>query len=168
MTSDSERLLRYLDGEMSALEAQRFRARLAETPALRQKLAEMQRVGEFVRLWASRAEGRAGNILEPTLARVAREEKRSARMFSLAFAVTLVLIALSPWSRPPGLVQPPGLVEHTPLRERAGRVGSAAIERIDSGAQQATVFVVGTNATPVVWLSDDLEQGVLPVAPGPG
>ena len=118
MTSDSESLLRYLDGEMAAPEAERFRARLAETPALRLKLLEMERVGDLVRLWARNAEGRSGELLEPTLSRVAEEEKRSVRLFSGAFAVALVLFALLPWSSSTKFLQP-ALALRAPLREPA-------------------------------------------------
>ena len=59
MTEESQQLLRYADGEMSADEAQKFRARLAESPALRQKLQEMRRLGGLLRLWSSGAERRA-------------------------------------------------------------------------------------------------------------
>lgn len=166
MTSDSELLLRYLDGEMSPLEARRFRARLVETPELCERLAEMERVGNLLRFWAGHTANRAPDLLEPTLSRVAAVEKRSLRFFSGALGLSLLLIALAPRSSAPEAL-PTQVLSSGSAHLGTQALGNAAIERLDSGAQQATVFVLGKSATPVVWLSDDIDTDA-PSAPGPG
>jgi hypothetical protein len=146
---DTQLLLRYVDREMSPDEAEGFRARLAESAALRQELLEMQRVGTLVRRWASTAEARAAGLVEPTLARVRDAERKRSRHTTLGYAVLAVLLAALPWSRrlpelstaerPMVVVAPTG----------------AAIERLEAVDKQAQVFVLGASSTPVVWLADD-------------
>jgi anti-sigma factor RsiW len=165
VSRSSELVQRYLDGDMSELEAAHFRARLAESPELRQELLELQRVGELVRTWAAGAEARGARLVEPTLARVQAAEKRTLHRTVGTFAVALLLIGLSPWSATNTLQHRTGLAE--PRLPAAARAG-AAIERLDSGVQHATVFVVGRSGTPVVWLSDDVETGADAAQPGPG
>jgi hypothetical protein len=149
---DAEQLLRYLDAEMSAAEAEQFRARLAETPALRQKLHEMQRVGALVRVWAEAAEQRAGKLVEPTLERVHAAQRRRAQHTALGYALAAVLVIALPWSR-----HAPQLAERlTP--ERPALPAAAAIERIDAVDKHAQVFVLGGSSTPVVWLADEAKD----------
>ncbi len=167
MNADRQLLLRYVDGEMSRFEEQRFRARLAATPDLRQELAEIEHVGKLVRLWASEVEGRAGGLLEPTLSRVAKAEKRRVWQFSAALAAAVALVALASWTAPERFQRAPRAAR-TALSAQVLAADSAAIERLDPGAQEARVFVVGRRATPVVWLVDDAEQTTLLDEPGPG
>lgn len=166
MTEESEQLLRYADREMSAEEAQAFRVRLAESPALRQKLQEMRRVGRLVRLWSSAAERRAEGLLEPTLHRVRQAQRREARAATFCYALVAVLVLALPWSRPAER-----LIAPTPASQPAASdvPAPAAIERIDAGDTKAQVFMVGSSATPVVWLADDAQDDTVdsPVQ-GPG
>jgi anti-sigma factor RsiW len=147
---DMQLLHRYVDREMSPDERESFRARLAESAALRRELLEMQRVGMFVRRWASTAEARAEGLVEPTLARIRHAERKRSRHGTLGYAVLVALLAALPWSRRPpelGRAAPPTVVV-----EPTG----AAIERLEAVDKQAQVFVVGASSTPVVWLADDV------------
>ena len=104
----------------------------------------------MVRGWAERAEARAGELLAPTLAKVQEAEQRRARHASLGMAVAVLMLAVTPWAEH---VQEPlrsGLMAR-PLLARG-----AAIERLEAGQSQAQVFVVGSSATPVVWVDDDI------------
>lgn len=89
MTAETELLLRFLDGELSGAEAERFRARLARSPELSRRLREMRRVGALLRFWAEDAQSRAGELLEPTLQRVRRA--------SLPQAAGSVSVKQVPW-----------------------------------------------------------------------
>jgi anti-sigma factor RsiW len=149
VNAETKLLLRYLDGEMSADEVESFRARLAESPALRQKLHEMQRVGELLRLWAGAAEKRADRLVEPTLLRVQEAERTRSRQNTFGYALLTALLLALPWSR-----HTLPVAEQLEPRELT-RPAGAAIERIEAGDKQAQVFVVGGSSTPVVWLSDD-------------
>ena len=149
MNLDLQQLAAYLDGEMDADEAERFRVRLAESPELRQKLQEMRRVGALVRAWADTAESRAADLVEPTLERVRLAERRRVRHAAVGYALAAVLIVALPWSR-----HAPELAHHlTP--ERALVPSAAAIERLDAVDKHAQVFVLGGSSTPVVWLADE-------------
>jgi len=150
VTEESKLLLRFVDQEMSVDEAQKFRARLAESPALRQKLQEMRRVGALLRVWANRVEPRAEKLVEPTLLRVRQAERRGAFAAGLSYALAAALVVVLPWSQ-----RAPEFPSPAPAADRA--VG-AAIERIEAGDRQAQVFVVGTSSTPVVWLADDTQD----------
>jgi anti-sigma factor RsiW len=157
---DTKLLLRYLDGEMLPGEAHGFRARLAESPALRQRLQQMQRVGALVRIWAGSAEERAGDLVVATLKRVQQAERRRARNTTLGYVLAAALIIGLPWARrAPELAAAP-----SELAKPAG----AAIERIEAGDKQARVFVVGSSSTPVVWLADEAQEDDATGEPGPG
>jgi anti-sigma factor RsiW len=148
VTSRSKLLLRYIDGELSPAEAAEFRARLARDPELERELLEMQTVGSLVRAWAEQAESRAGALLAPTLARVQQAEQRRARHASLGLAIAAALAFALPWARDAHAPPAPSLTAR-PLV-----AAGAAIERLEAGDTQARVFVVGSSATPVVWLAD--------------
>jgi anti-sigma factor RsiW len=151
VTEESRLLLRYVDGEMSADEAARFRARLAESPALRQKLQEMRRIGALVRTWANAAERRAEDLVEPTLVRV-HQAQRGSRVAMSSYALAAALLVALSWSQRPQ--QLPAPAAQSPQLMPAG----AAIERIEAGDTQARVFLVGASSTPVVWLADDAQD----------
>lgn len=146
MSSDTELLLRYLDHDMSLAEAAHFRARLAESPALRRELAEMRRVGALVRLWAEDAEGRAEPLVESTMRRLEDSSRRRGRYASLGYVLAAVMLVALPWSR--------GTEVH---KLEAPPAPAAAIERVEATDQQARVFV-GSSGTPVVWLADDVQE----------
>ncbi len=146
MTDETRLLLRYVDREMSALEAERFRARLAQSPELSRELDDMRRLGALLRRWSAAVEPGAHGLLEPTLERVRRGERRRSRLSWLSYGlVVLPMLSL----RASASLEPPS----TPSLAHA--VVGAAIERIEAAPRGARVFVVGSAATPVVWLSDD-------------
>ena len=149
VNAETKRLLCYLDGEMAGAEAEEFRARLAESPALREQLREMQRVGTLVRSWAAAAEVRGAELLEPTLARVQNAERKRARQTTVGYAIATAFLLMLPWSR-----QAPELAAPV-VQTQLAKPSAAAIERIEAGDKQAQVFVLGGSTTPVVWLADD-------------
>ncbi len=160
MSPETKRMLRYLDREMSREEAEQFRARLAKSPRLREKLTEMRRVGALVRVWASAAEARAGQLVEPTLLRVQQSESRRRRQTTLGYALAAVLLVALPWSRrAPDLARSLG---------PSAAPAAAAIERVEAVDQQAQVFVLGSSTTPVVWLVDDAADDDAAPQQGPG
>lgn len=149
MNTEAALLQRYLDGDLSPVEAELFRARLAESPTLRRQLAELQRLGAALRVWSRAAEERAEPLLEPTLRRVDEQARKQARHTSLGYALAGALLVALPWASYAGraALEPGSL---TP--------SAAAIERVEATDQQAQVFVVGSSSTPVVWLVDDAEE----------
>jgi anti-sigma factor RsiW len=155
VNDDAKLLLGYVDGELSPLEAERFRARLAESPELRQRLSEMRRVGGLVRLWADDAQARAGSLLEPTLERVSEAQRRRNRTVSIGFALGALLVMALPSGARSSLVAPAFSAPAASLQPPIAKPAGAAIERIEAGDKQAQVFVVGDSSTPVVWLLDD-------------
>jgi len=161
VNTETELLLRYLDGELSREEAERFRARLVESPELRGKLEELKRVGCLVRRWANAAEERAGDLLTPTLERVRAAERRRSRTSKAGYAL-LTLLALSlplsrHWQRP-----------HQVGPASSSGPASAAIERVEATTQDARVFTLGGSTTPVVWLTDDEPADDSAPEQGPG
>lgn len=157
----TKRLLRYLDREMSAEEAEDFEHSLAESPQLRGELAELRRVGAFVRSWAASVEARGDELLEPTLVRIKDAERKRSRQATLGYALAAALLVAMPWSRRApepmhgnwhGEVTSPG----------------AAIERLDAADTRAQVFLVGSSSTPVVWLVDDAPDDDSSEQQGPG
>ena len=160
VNAETERLLRYFDREMSAGEAEAFRARLAESPELSRQLQEMQRVRALVRGWAATTEVRGADLVEPTLTRVHEAERKRARQTALGYAVATSLLLLLPWSRQAELGSAP--------QTQVAKSPSAAIERIEAADQQAQVFLLGGSSTPVVWLADDAADDDEADQQGPG
>jgi anti-sigma factor RsiW len=155
-------LLCYLDREMPAEEAQAFEKSLAESPELRQELAEMRRVGAFVRSWAASVEARGAELVEPTLVRVKDAERKRSRQATLGYVLAAALLLVLPWSRrTPELGFP---------HQQSQAVSSpgAAIERLEAADTRAQVFVVGSSSTPVVWLADDAPDDDSSEQQGPG
>jgi len=148
VTDESRLLLRYVDREMSAAEAAQFRARLAQSPALSRELDDMRRLGALVRHWSAAVEARGGGLLEPTLERVRRRERRRSRAPWLGCGLVLLpLLLLRASASLEGLPPSPRLAH--------AEIG-AAIERVEAATRAgAQIFVVGSSATPVVWLSDE-------------
>lgn len=162
MNVETKRLQCYLDGEMSEDEAEAFRARLAENPALCRQLQEMQRVGALVRSWAAVAEARGAGLVEPTLARVQNAERKRVRQTTLGYAVATAFLLVLPWSR-----QAPELAAPA-VQTQVQKPSAAAIERVEAGDKQAQVFVLGGSTTPVVWLVDDVPDDDAPEQRDPG
>ena len=160
MNDDFAQLCRYLDGEMSAEQAQRFQERLARSPELSRELEEQRQLGNLVRRWSINNEDRAADLVEPTLLRVRHAERTRLRRAHLGYALAAVLVLALPWSR-----RPPEL-SSVPAGALAVPVSSAAIERVEAPDRQARVFVVGSSATPVVWLADDAQDDEINQDPG--
>ena len=150
LKDETEQLQCFLDGELLPHEAAAVRARLAESPELRCRLRELQRVGELVRLWAGDAQGRAADLLEPTLGRVKQAERERARHTGLVFTLAALLVAALPWAGQARLALPAPAQGAAPALPQP-----AAIERLEAGDKHAQVFVVGGGSTPVVWLADE-------------
>jgi anti-sigma factor RsiW len=164
VNADKLQLLRYLDGDLSVEEARAFRARLVESPALQRELAEMRRVGALLRSWAAEQEGRASDLVEPTLARVSTQQARGARFAALGYALAAALVVVLPWSP----ATTPASGARLPLALAVAPTPGAAIERVQAVDKPAEVFVLGIDGTPVVWLSDDAQDDEAPVDQGPG
>ena len=152
VNSQTKQLLRYLDREMTAAEAEEFRARLAESAELRRELQEMQRVGALLRGWAAEAEAKGEGLLEPTLVRVQAAASRRGHQTALGYALAAALVLALPWSRqvPELHAEAPRATKVTPAEPTV-----AAIERVEATDRQAQVFVLGGSSTPVVWLADE-------------
>lgn len=146
MNEQTRLLLRYIDREMSAAEAERFRARLMRSPELSRELYQMQQVGLLLRHWSKTAEARADELLEPTLERIRRSERPRPRASWLAYGLL---------SLPLLLLRASASDQETPVPNLAHVSVGAAIERIEASQRQARIFVVGSSETPVVWLSDE-------------
>lgn len=157
----TKRLLRYLDREMSAEEAEGFERCLARSAELRRELAELRRVGAFVRSWAASAEARGAELLEPTLVRVKDAERKRSRQAMLGYGLAAALLVVLPWSR-----HAPELT-HFGQRSEVTSPG-AAIERLEAADTRAQVFLVGSSSTPVVWLADDAPDDDASEQQGPG
>ena len=163
MSPETQRLLRYLDREMSRDEAEHFRARLAASPALRQKLQEMRHVGTLVRRWASASEARAAELVEPTLLRVRAAERKRRQQTTLGYALAALLLVGLPWRQRAAELTAPVVGLNV-----AAQPAGAAIERIEAVDKQAQVFVLGSSRTPVVWLADDVTDDETTEPQGPG
>jgi hypothetical protein len=142
---------------MSADEAERFRLYLAASPALLRELQQMREIGAYVRSWAAGAAARSGALLEPTLRRVREADRRRARRTTLGHALAALLVIAQPWSHHAG---EPTLTP-TPTTSQSAtpiRLEGAAIERVEATDQRAQVFVLGASSTPVVWLTDVVDD----------
>jgi anti-sigma factor RsiW len=155
VNQDQLLLQRWLDGELSPLEAERFRTRLERDAALSRELDRLVQVGSLLRSWAGQTERRAGGLVASTMVRVRREERRRSQAFTAACLAAVVMLSVSPWSSPE-LGMPEGI---------SPRTRAAAVERVDAGATSAVVFAVGLSETPVVWLN---ETSADELEPGPG
>lgn len=76
VNDDAQLLSLYVDGELSAADAESFRARLATDAALSRQARSLQRIGELLRAWAADAQARAGDLLEPTLERASDADRQ--------------------------------------------------------------------------------------------
>ncbi len=162
MSADSQQLARYLDGEMTPVEAAAFEARLGGDRGLQRELAQLREVGAAMRSWSRGHEERAGDLLEPTLRRVRRrDEQRRSRHSLASYVVAGVALVALPWGR-----------LHPDLGSQLSAApavvsGGAAIERVEATDRRAQVFVVGSSSTPVLWLADDVsEDGAVEQDPG--
>lgn len=161
MSDDSVLLQRYLDGDLTPLEAAQLRARFAHEPELSQQLGELRRVGQLLRLWAQDVQPGA-SLVEPTLRRVQLANQHRARLATLGFAVAAALVVTIPFASQARLSRSaesptPARAVHSTRAAGADVSVGAAIERLET-AEHAQVFVVGATSTPVVWLSDETAE----------
>ena len=143
-------LMLYADGELDQERTRRVRvARLYRREVLT-RLDGIERVGEFVRAWASSngAEARA----------MRRRALRAAARRRGFVAAAVALVALAAMAEP---VAAPALVSAGSLELARAEGPAVAIESVDFGTHAGTVFVVetGDSVTPVVWLDDDASAG---------
>jgi hypothetical protein len=154
MSDDGVLLQRYLDGDLTPLEAEQLRARFAHEPELSQQLGELRRVGRLLRLWAEDVQ-QGTSLVEPILRRVRVVERQRARHSTFGFMLAAALVVALPFASRAhlsnGSPSPP-----VDARATSGAASSAgaAIERLEA-TEHAQVFVVGATSTPVVWLSDE-------------
>jgi anti-sigma factor RsiW len=175
--------MRYLDGEASEDEALEVELWLAESREARALARDIEAVGAAVRAIADEKGAAGDSIADAVMRRLelpaaprSLEEQRSKKGagrkllpaigLSLAAAAAVVLFLKSP------AVDTRGPVAGTPVDPSASSgsesaeiaviaddATGAAIESVDFGAQNGTIFMVpsGAQVTPVIWLVDDVE-----------
>lgn len=176
-------LMRLHDGELPPDEAASVEAYLRADPQALATLERFERVGELVRELADKRGAGGTTIADSVMASIERDRAArptmpawrriapiGAAVLAMAAAAALVVRANAPHERPASRVVavahlpaaqpvpasasvPPGAV--APEAEEA--VPSVAIESVDFGARDGTIFMVqnGESETPVVWLMDD-------------
>jgi len=184
--SPDERLMRYLDGEASEDEAREVERWLEESREARALASDIEAVGAAVRAIADEKGAGGDSIADAVMRRLElpasprsldeqRAKKRGAGKTSLLFpaigvslaaAAAVVFLLRSPAGDAGGPVAgarvDPSASSGTESAEIAVIVDDAtgaAIESVDFGAQNGTIFMVpsGAQVTPVVWLVDDGE-----------
>jgi anti-sigma factor RsiW len=178
VSSDQLRLMRYYDGELDADEAAELEAELERDAEARGVLAGLEQLSGFVRREA--AERDVPDLTDAIMAEVAREPRQdrtapapapagwrvivpaAAAVLALAASVALVNEFSAAPAEPVRVVQQPPLVVAPPEEPAAvplvvAERDAVAIETVDFGAREGTIFVVqeGEGSTPVVWLMDE-------------
>jgi anti-sigma factor RsiW len=183
-----ELLMRYVDGDLSPAEVEEVERRLESDPEAFAIVEGLDQLGDVVRaLGEQRAEG-AGDIAGAVLGRIEAAERsvtepspasgtRPLPGWALpavaaglaAAAATAIWLATPteaplPVARSMPTVQPAGPAESRPGPTAAPEddvAPAAAIEAVDFGSHNGAIFVVsaGNEATPVVWLTDDVAEG---------
>lgn len=178
MKIDPRKVMQLYDGELEQSEAESVRRELAGDPEAQRVFQGFVEVGVAVRIWAEEAPR-----LRARASPRARARRRIGGAVWLGMAAAAALTALvstkgrepSLTSRPPvsALALPAAAATETTAAEESldeevsadeppsPDGAGAAIEMVDFGAGGGTIFVVskGTEATPVVWLSDDPPDG---------
>ena len=131
-------LMLYNDGELDDERARRIRVARLHQPEVIRRLEGIERVGDFVRVWATTEGVDAGEQRRRALRSI--ERRRTVGMIAVALAALAVVAEPVTPGTTVALATSPAV----------------AIESVDFGAQRGTVFVVeaGDSATPVVWLED--------------
>jgi len=131
-------LMLYSDGELDDERARRIRVARLHHPEVGHRLESIERVGDFVRVWAKADGVDAGEQRRRAIRSI--ERRRTVGMIAVALAAFAVVAEpVTPRTTLAVASSPP-----------------VAIESVDFGAQRGTVFVVeaGESVTPVVWLED--------------
>jgi anti-sigma factor RsiW len=177
VSPEHSRLMRYYDGELDADEAAELEAELENDREGREVLAGLEQLSGFVR---GASERPAPDLTDAIMARVAREPRQDRtlaepalagwRVILPAAAAVLALAAsvalVNEFSRTPAeqvrVVQQPPLIAVPPEESAAAPTvvaerDAVAIETVDFGAREGTIFVMqeGEGSTPVVWLMDE-------------
>jgi hypothetical protein len=131
-------LMLYSDGELDGERARRIRVARLHHPEVIRRLEGIERVGDFVRVWAT-TDG----------VDAAEQRRRALRTIERRRTIGMIAVALAAFA----VVAEP-VAPETALALAPGH--AVAIESVDFGAQRGTVFVVetGESVTPVVWLED--------------
>jgi hypothetical protein len=169
MTIDPRKIMQLYDGELDPAEAERIAREIGQDGESKRMHEGFVDVGVAVRLWADAAEQRNVAQRKPPRARAVK----GGIWLGLAAAAAVMALVSTKGGEPPHARARPTLAIAEPSRavtpavveeddataEAAANPEStgAAIEMVDFGAGGGTIFVVskGTEATPVVWLSDD-------------
>jgi anti-sigma factor RsiW len=178
VSPEHTRLMRYYDGELDADDAAELEAELENDHEARELLAGLDQLSGFVRREA--AERPAPDLADAIMAQVAREPRQdrtlaeaspagwrvivpaAAAVLALAASVALVNEFSRAPEEPVRTVHQPPLIAVPPeepalvptvVAERE----AVAIETVDFGAREGTIFVMqeGEGSTPVVWLMDE-------------
>ncbi len=140
-------LMLFTDGELDEERSRRVRVARLHRAEVGERLENIERIGEFVRVWAAqeRFDARAER----------RRVERAAARRRLVGTVAVAVAALVAVAEPRALSGPGG------LEVALAPAPAVAIESVDFGSHAGTVFVVeaGDSVTPVVWLADDAKAG---------
>jgi hypothetical protein len=138
-------LMLYSDGELCVERARKVRVARLHHADVGTRLEGIERVGDFVRVWASREGVDALELRK-------RAQSSGERRRSLA-TVAVFLVAVAAIAEP--------LASEGVSAVALVPKPDVAIESVDFGENAGTVFVVETGGavTPVVWLADDVRAG---------
>jgi hypothetical protein len=135
----------FSDGELDGERARKVRVARLHHADIGTRLEGIERVGDFVRVWA----GREGVDALGLRRRALRSGERRRALATVAVLLVAVAAVVEPMAAP-------GLPELALVPKP-----SVAIEAVDFGDSVGTVFVVEAQGgvTPVVWLADDARAG---------
>jgi anti-sigma factor RsiW len=172
MSSNDRELMRFHDGELSGADAEAVQRRLEHDAGARSKIRGLEQTGELVRAWAEHKS--AGfDVADQVMARTFAPERRRTRSFDLwlpagaavALAAAITLLVLGRGAPDTSPVKSAALAPAAPLSPASLSPADAArptlepavaIESVDFGEKQGTIFMVGSGSgeTPVIWLTD--------------
>jgi anti-sigma factor RsiW len=185
MSVNHPQLMRYYDGELSDEEAAEVEAALENDPDAQRVFEGLEQLSAFVRKHGD--EQVLPDLTDAIMGRIAREERKesarpaevvrgpwstilpaAAAVLALAAGVALVNeLSNKPGTTTPVVQQPSSTSEEPvapvsseePAEEQvlAADTHAVAIETVDFGAREGTIFVMqeGEGSTPVVWLMDE-------------
>jgi len=153
VTVSDRDVMQLFDGELDAERARAIRAAGVDDPSVDARLLALAQLSAFTRAWA-RTRSPAG----PTRAArrsLERSHARTRRIGVVAIALSLGVAVIAP-GRPGETASYGGAAPLAPATTAAPAV---AVENVDFGAHQGTIFSVrgADTDTTVVWLSDDTD-----------
>jgi hypothetical protein len=169
MSGDRE-LMNLHDGEVGPEQSARLRAEAAADPVASAKLRDLGRVGDLVREWAE-ARSQGFDVADAVMARLDVPVPRRSRVVELwlpaaaavALAAAVLFVVTTRETGVEGSAPPVALGPGCGDRELGEALPalpspepSVAIESVDFGEKQGTIFMVGGEGgdTPVIWLTD--------------